>query len=150
MCLDRTISPAPTVLPPLIKFSKKFLVVVFPFCPLCSLSTLSTPRNRRPRRRPCGLRLHGDARLGLQHAPPRLPGQRRGGLVRADQLREELFLGENALRGGRSPLVLTREKRPNLRSDLGTLKNRGEVGDGLEFLRGNGEGAVRCPRADRR
>ena len=33
MCLDRTLSPIPTVLPPLIKFSKKFLVVVFPLCP---------------------------------------------------------------------------------------------------------------------
>ena len=33
MRLDRTLSPVPTVLPPLIKFSKKFLVVVFPLCP---------------------------------------------------------------------------------------------------------------------
>ena len=114
------------------------------------LPALSSPRNRRSCRRPRRLCLHGHARLGLQDAPPRLPGQRRVRFIRSDQLREEFFLAQNPLRGRRASLRLTPQTRTDLRRDLRTLENRGEVGNSLEFLRGNGEPGVPCPRADRR
>ena len=114
------------------------------------LPALSSPRNRRSCRRPRRLRLHGHARLGLQDAPPRLPGQRRVRFIRSDQLREEFFLAQNPLRSRRTSLRLTPQTRTDLRRDLRTLENRGEVGNSLEFLRGNGEPGVPCPRADRR
>ena len=108
-------------------------------------SARQTPRSRRPRRRPHRLRLHRHARLGRQHASPRLSRQRRRRIAAPHQLGEELLFAENALRSRRASLLLTSSLRRDLRSGLGTLEHRVEVGDGVELLDGSEEAKRTVP-----